>query len=54
MATVYKVELEVVSDWVDLSTEEIKEMIETKIEKGNDSVGNPHKLRTDDIKVIRK
>lgn len=53
MATVYKVELEVVSDWVNYTPEDIKQALKERIETG---IYDEIKLRVDseNIKVDRK
>lgn len=52
MATVYKVELEVISDWIDLSEVEIKEILEERLTDTQKFSRN--NLRVDEVKVKRK
>ncbi len=52
MATVYKIEIEVVSDWVNLDEETIQRKIKEKIEDTHSLLRQ--EFRVSDIKVERK
>ena len=50
MATIYKIEVEIVSDWTSYPPDDIKELIKTKIEENHKNIS---KLRVENIKVIK-
>ena len=49
MATIYKIELEVVSDWVNYTPEKLKELLLQTLENQEEV-----KLRVSEIKIDRK
>jgi hypothetical protein len=52
MASVYKIEIEVVSDWVNFNESQIKEHIEKVINSGNSTI--KQNIKVFDIKVKQK
>lgn len=54
MATVYKVEIEMVSDWVNYPPETLQEVLKELIESNTDADNSHNEVTVSKIKVERK